>query len=760
MSPEVEAVVIGVIGAVAGVLLVAASILGAKWLGAHRELRARQAEEEAAEKCREGFGISYGIDMKSPQQELQNMLDAYRRYARGARRSPFRGLPCAGWCFGADLQTLPSEERAARMRKLLATGADLRMPDLEAQLESARNSPHLSTVYDMLNHYGPRRKNSPPTPADTPAGSSAAVSRRFASSAVWAWADRWRQDRTEMGQGAAGGAGARGGSPPAAGGAGEAPRGSPPRGKPPGGRGRGSGNKRAALSVLRAVGAAGWWRRSRNLGGAHQGGETRGFSRPVPRALSRSHSGGSEGPAAFDPGASSEVSSHFSDSSASPTSGFAKKASVSLVGLARTRSRKFSLKTAGAQDRWLLLTANPSFKSLQMVDSWFFDADHWAEFGPTEEVVPSAGDGSGGEPRELGPLGALAMYLLERTGLVRHFKLDREKLGLYLERVESKYRDNPYHNRLHAADVLQTLHVIIHEGGLIRQMDEVGLLAAYLAAVVHDVGHLGVNNPFLVETGHRLALTYNDQSVQENMHAAEAFLLLEEPELDFLGHLPQRIRSEIRQLVIALVLATDMSRHFALLGAFQAAENITQGSIAPQMSKPILDFVGMRVGSATAGLKKNSPSSRKFSPARKHVRNDTLSLQIAIKCADLGHNCEKRSVHKQWVARVQEEFWQQGDLERAKGLQVPQMNDRSLHSPATEANSQVAFQELFCTPLFNSLGCAFPGTLPMAQQSWVNLQYWRERGKEHPSMSASARLRGGGRRRAAPKPGGQRIRDS
>ena len=148
----------------------------------------------------------------------------------------------------------------------------------------------------------------------------------------------------------------------------------------------------------------------------------------------------------------------------------------------------------------------------------------------------------------------------------------------------------------------------------------------------------------------------------------------------------------------------------------------------------MVTFVGMRHNYREANNRSGShgltasPTMR--GPVHRHNKNDILSLQIAIKCADLGHNCEKRAVHVRWVAKVQAEFWGQGDLERGRGMKVPAMNDRNLHSHATEAASQVAFQELFCTPLFNSLGCAFPGTLPLAQQSWDNLCYWRERGRK------------------------------
>ena len=40
----------------------------------------------------------------------------------------------------------------------------------------------------------------------------------------------------------------------------------------------------------------------------------------------------------------------------------------------------------------------------------------------------------------------------------------------FLIRIEDGYRDNPYHSRTHAADVLRNLHVIIVRGGLLSLM--------------------------------------------------------------------------------------------------------------------------------------------------------------------------------------------------------------------------------------------------------------------------------------------------
>lgn len=40
----------------------------------------------------------------------------------------------------------------------------------------------------------------------------------------------------------------------------------------------------------------------------------------------------------------------------------------------------------------------------------------------------------------------------------------------------------------------------------------------YVGAAIHDYGHKGLNNAYLLRTEDELALIYNDKSVLENFH--------------------------------------------------------------------------------------------------------------------------------------------------------------------------------------------------------------------------------------------------
>lgn len=104
---------------------------------------------------------------------------------------------------------------------------------------------------------------------------------------------------------------------------------------------------------------------------------------------------------------------------------------------------------------------------LAKVDDWQFDAFKLNEV-------------SGGRPLSL-----LSYALLKRCEVADKFEMDDHRLVKFLMRVEDGYPNNPYHNRIHAADVLQSLHVLVVRGGLIGHgfCDEVSLTSCYLSAV-------------------------------------------------------------------------------------------------------------------------------------------------------------------------------------------------------------------------------------------------------------------------------------
>lgn len=67
---------------------------------------------------------------------------------------------------------------------------------------------------------------------------------------------------------------------------------------------------------------------------------------------------------------------------------------------------------------------------------------------------------------------------------------------------------------------------------------------------------------------------YNDRSVLENHHAAAAWrLLLSDPKCLFLSALEPAEFKRFRFLVIELILATDLKRHFEILAEFNAKVN-------------------------------------------------------------------------------------------------------------------------------------------------------------------------------------------
>jgi hypothetical protein len=84
-------------------------------------------------------------------------------------------------------------------------------------------------------------------------------------------------------------------------------------------------------------------------------------------------------------------------------------------------------------------------------------------------------------------------YRIHKTLKLRSYRVMDE----FFKMVEASYPDNPYHNSLHAIDVTSSTSFILH-CGLGEQLTEFETACLLISCIVHDIGHPGFNNGFMI----------------------------------------------------------------------------------------------------------------------------------------------------------------------------------------------------------------------------------------------------------------------
>uniref|UniRef100_A0A3Q3WRQ0 Phosphodiesterase n=1 Tax=Mola mola TaxID=94237 RepID=A0A3Q3WRQ0_MOLML len=318
-------------------------------------------------------------------------------------------------------------------------------------------------------------------------------------------------------------------------------------------------------------------------------------------------------------------------------------------------------------------------------------------------------------------LSQVSYRLFEDTGLFETFRIPAQEFMNYFCALENGYRVIPYHNRIHATDVLHAVWYLttqpvpglptlltengIHTGEangmtpgasvfLVSKMNSVQeegygslaglipgleLMALYVAAAMHDYDHPGRTNAFLVATSAPQALLYNDRSVLENHHAASAWnLFMSRPEYNFLVNLDHVEFKRFRFLVIEAILATDLKKHFDFLAEFNA-----------------------KVGDeGVSGIDWTNENDR------------LLVCQMCIKLADVNGPLKCKELHLQWTEGIVNEFYEQGDEEASLGLPISPFMDRS-------APQLAKLQESFITHIVGPL-CSSYNSAALMPGHWVD----------------------------------------
>ena len=321
------------------------------------------------------------------------------------------------------------------------------------------------------------------------------------------------------------------------------------------------------------------------------------------------------------------------------------------------------------------------WECMQKLDDWDYDVFKLQRTMSGDDHYSLATQHNGGS------LFMTTYALLFKCGLMQKFKLDEQTIINWISVVEAGYHGNPYHNSMHAADVLHVCHYILTKGGMIKKlrMRDEDTLAALVAAAIHDFDHPGINNSFHVRAQTYLATLYNDRSVLENRHASAIFELMKLPKFNFLAALSDDQRRDVRDTIIEMVLATDMGLHAKFVNQWKRriAEN--------------------------HDLEKKDDMR--------------LALAMALKMADISNCGRPHEIYMRWGAKISDEFYMQGDREKNFGLTISPFMDRS--QPGV-SKSQISFMNFVVVPMFESISEFLPDMHFSVDHTEQNKSYWME----------------------------------
>lgn len=290
----------------------------------------------------------------------------------------------------------------------------------------------------------------------------------------------------------------------------------------------------------------------------------------------------------------------------------------------------------------------------------------------------------------------------------------QDRLVKFVSAIEGSYLDMPYHNNMHAADVTMMMHSFFLSSNM-SWISPVDHLLSLIAAVIHDVGHDGVNNMFHVKAQSAIALRYNDKSALENMHCSLAFELMKEhEEMNWLSLMntsfamnPEEkatdLRQYIRRTVIEMVLATDPVKHNALMDDLKA-------------------LVQTKSIEAEGGLS--------------DAKQKQDAFNVLLHAADVSNATRKLPIALYWSRQVLNEFWAQGDQERALGLEVSPLCDRA-SGMASVPQGQIGFIGFIVRPLYQQLGLLLPEILQAVEQLKKTEEYWQQKKEAKANFSES-----------------------
>jgi hypothetical protein len=334
----------------------------------------------------------------------------------------------------------------------------------------------------------------------------------------------------------------------------------------------------------------------------------------------------------------------------------------------------------------------------------------------------------------------ISTQIFDSFGLFEDEIVDNSKFAGFIKTVANQYNNNPYHNAIHATDVLQTTSIILLKGDVKdkKVFDDFEIASMLIAGIIHDLGHPGTSNLYQINKGTKLALKYNDRSPLENMHCYKGFKILMKNEYNILCNLNIIEFKMVRLHMIDMILNTDGSNHSTLL--LKIKEKIEK--VNSIKSKLVENLKEKKKNKKSENTNENENDSQDkeilecdydnllvlYSIAFNDNDQEKLEAKKALMSfilhlADISNPAKKFVIYKEWEDRVCQEFFKEGDIEKKEGLPVTFLCDRET---TKVPRSQINFINFVVMPGFNILVTLFTECKDYVSNCENNINEWKK----------------------------------
>jgi len=279
-------------------------------------------------------------------------------------------------------------------------------------------------------------------------------------------------------------------------------------------------------------------------------------------------------------------------------------------------------------------------------------------------------------------------HIFNSFDFLEFFKISNSRFFTFLFRMREEYKDSPYHNWIHAIDVLQHVFFQIKQTSLDNTLSKLELLALFIAALVHDAGHDGLSNQYHRTNQTPYGILFKNLSVSETKHCTVAIRILLQDDSNIFNNIDTENSKKLWNWIIQMVLSTDMLLHDSFMIEYNA----------------IVDEGSLNLSSELHRL---------------------MTMQLILKVANASNAGRPFHIAERWASLLYEEFWRQGDMEVAQNMPLSQpFNGRKETKIAEE---QVSFINGICLPMFKTIIRVFPELESNLDVLKGNLEKWKER---------------------------------